>query len=225
MTAEPTQKPSSSKTPLLIALFAILVLATGGVLFFIFAQLTADNTTVTLPEIDVNSNGVTPITPPRQVDDFTLTTHTGEPASLSNFYGNPIVLYFGYTHCPDVCPLTLLEFKRAHELLGENADNVTFIFASVDGERDTAEWLARYFETRRVEDFMIGMTGTEQDLRRIGVDYGLFFEKQTNTGSQADYIVDHTASSFLIDPEGNLSAILSFGTEPSVIVEELEKFF
>jgi protein SCO1/2 len=203
----------------------VFALAVG--LYFLFSFLfppasDADYLQTMTSIIDEDNNGVAAITPPRLVADFTLESHTGDPFTLSDMDGKPILLYFGYTHCPDVCPLTMMEIKRVHQLLGDRADDVGYIFASVDGERDTAEWLARYLEFRGMDEFMIALTGSEGDLRRIGADYGLFFEKQRNTGSEASYIVDHTASTFLINQDRELTAILAFGTAPDVIAAEIE---
>lgn len=216
------QPKSSNLRPYLIGAFVVLVLATGVVLFFIFSALLETPDTRALPTLSEGSNGVTLITPPRTVNDFTLTSHTGDPLALSDLRGKPVLLYFGYTHCPDVCPLTLMEFRQVRSILGEQGDDVHFVFISVDGERDNPEWISRYFEVRSVEDFMIGLTGTEAEMKKLGVDYGLYFEKREDPGTAANYLVDHTASSFLIDAEGRLSTIFSFGTAAQTIAETLQ---
>lgn len=161
----------------------------------------------------------TRITPPREVADFTLTNQDGQPMSLSDFRGKVVVLYFGYTFCPDICPTTLAEFVRVKSNLGDSADQVAFVFVSVDGERDTPDVIKRYLANFD-EDF-IGMTGTEKEIRKIGVDYGLFFEKSKVEGTSADYLVDHTAASFLIDQQGRLHTVYAYSTAAEIISEDI----
>lgn len=227
---EMANSQQQSKTRLILLSVGLTVLTTvvGVVLFIVFDRLTQQpppsNLAAAAAIVDGEEfNGATPIDPPRPVADFTLPSHTGQPFSLSDVSGKVTMLYFGYTHCPDVCPLTLIEFKRVYELLGEDADKAAFVFASVDGERDTPEALAKYLEVRNVADFVIALSGEESDLRRIGLDYGLYFEKRTDTGSQANYLVDHTAASFLLNQDGELAMIFAFGTEASVMAEEIQK--
>ncbi|NJN67272.1 MAG: SCO family protein [Chloroflexaceae bacterium] len=161
----------------------------------------------------------TRIEPPRAVADFTLTSHTGAPLSLSSLRGQATLLYFGYTFCPDICPTTLAELVRVKRSLGPLADRVAFVFISVDGPRDTPEVLARYLPA--FDPDFIGLTGTEREIRKIGVDYGLFFEAQKVEGTSADYLVDHSAASYLIDPEGRLHTIYPYGTPAEVIATDL----
>lgn len=163
----------------------------------------------------------TRIEPPREVADFTLINQDNIPTSLSDFRGKPVILYFGYTFCPDICPTTLAELVYVKRNLQEHGkgDDVTFIFASVDGERDTPEVIKPYLAAFD-EDF-IGLTGTEKELRKIGVDYGLFFEKSQVQGTSADYLVDHTAATFLIDAEGRLHTVYAYATPADVISNDL----
>ncbi len=161
----------------------------------------------------------TRITPPREVADFTLTNQDGQPMSLSDFQGKPVLLYFGYTFCPDICPTSLAEFVRVKRNLGDSADKVAFVFVSVDGERDTPEVIKRYLAN--FDPDFIGMTGTEKEIRKIGVDYGLFFEKSQVEGTSADYLVDHTAASFLIDQQRRLHTAYAYGMPAEVISEDI----
>ncbi len=159
----------------------------------------------------------TVLDPPKEIGDFTLTSHTGDPLSLSDLRGKAVLLFFGYTHCPDVCPMTLAEFKQVKRELGDAADRVAFVFASVDGERDTPERLAAYVGA--FDPDFIGLTGDEATLREIGRDYGLFFQRSTYDNTQADYLVDHTASSFVVGPEGRLRIVYPYQTDPAIIAE------
>jgi protein SCO1/2 len=206
----------------LIGILTILVLVAAVALVAVFKQV-VDNYFGTPPSIvEVAQGGAAVVNPPRELNDFTLTSHTGDPLSLSDLRGKPVLMSFGFTHCPDVCPLTLMEYQRIREMLGDDADRVEFVFISVDGERDTPERLARYFETRKVDDFAIGMTGTEAQLRSLSADYGLSFEKNFDTGSQANYLIDHTANTYLVDTQGRLTTIFGFGTEPQVIHDHIQ---
>jgi protein SCO1/2 len=221
----PLETPRLNRTSLFIAVFSVALVATGVIAFLIFSTLfpAANTDFVDLSNPDLIQGGITPITPPRTVADFTLPSHTGEPYTLSSSHGKVRILFFGYTHCPDVCPLTMMEMERVRNQLDTQSDQVEFIFASVDGERDTVEWLNQYLNTRGVQDFMVGLTGTEGELKRVGADYGLYFAKNTDSGSASGYLVDHTASTFLIDQEGKLIAIMRFGTKPDVITEAVQE--
>lgn len=159
----------------------------------------------------------TVLDPPKEIGDFTLTSQTGDPLSLSDLRGKAVLLFFGYTNCPDVCPTTLSEFKQVKRELGDAADRVAFVFASVDGERDTPERLAAYVGA--FDPDFIGLTGDEATLREIGRDYGLFFQRSSYDDTQADYLVDHTASSFVVGPEGRLRIVYPYATDPAIIAE------
>ncbi len=198
--------------------------AINAVLFGLLAYIVIDrlaNARSDSPTIDGDwSSGATVYDPPRALRDFTLTTQSSERLSLSDLRGRMGLLFFGFTHCPDVCPTTLLEFKRVKQALGDDANEVAFVFISVDGVRDTPEVLARY-----LADFdpdFIGLTGDEVYLRQIGADYDLFFERR-EMGSEGGYTVDHTASSFLIDREGRLVMKFAFGTEPEAIAAAIRE--
>ena len=187
----------------------------GVALFIVFDRLTS---TGPFNAVDVEDfDGAIKITPPRGMPDFTLTNQHGERMSLSDLRGRYALLTFGYTHCPDVCPLTLNEFRRIRESLGELAAQVAFVFISVDGQRDRPAVIRRYFATRRLEG-LIGLTGDEADVRRLGGDYGLAFERRAEGDA---YLVNHTAGSFLLDREGRWMMRYSFGVMPSLIVDDL----
>ncbi len=162
----------------------------------------------------------TRIEPPREVADFTLTSSDSTPIRLSDLSGKPMMLYFGYTFCPDICPTTLAELVRVKRNLGEQGDDVSFVFISVDGERDTPQVIKTYLAAFD-EDFIGMTTDDEQTIRKIGVDYGLFFEKRKVEGTSADYLVDHTAATFLLDSEGRLHTIYGYGTPAQVISDDI----
>lgn len=163
----------------------------------------------------------TVLEPPRDLPDFTLTSHTGDPIRLSDLRGKAAVIFFGYTFCPDVCPVTVADFKRVKAELGEDASQVEFVFISVDPDRDTPERLATYLAN--FDPAFIGMTGGEATLRNIAQDYGVFFQRHTYDESGENYLVDHTASTFVVGPEGRLRIIYPYDTEPWIIADGVRK--
>ena len=128
------------------------------------------------------------IDPPKELADFTLRSHTGAPLSLSDLRGRPVLLFFGYTHCPDVCPMTMVAWKKVKTELGAAADDIAFVFVSVDGERDTPEVLAEFLN--KYHSTFIGLSGNVATLRTVGKDYGLYFEHQ-KPGDDAAYLLEH----------------------------------
>jgi protein SCO1/2 len=182
---------------------------------------------------DSNPGGGALVDPPHRVDDFTLTSHTGDSISLHEMRGRAVLMFFGYTHCPDVCPTTLADYRRVKQALGDDADDVNFVFVSVDGVRDTPDVLTDYLS--RFDPDFIGMTGDEATLRQIGAEYGLMFQLETvNVGHEHDddhehdlddenYFVQHTSPSFLIDRDGYLRMVYFYGTEPETIAEGIRQ--
>ena len=160
------------------------------------------------------------IDPPKQLIDFEMPSNTGENVKLSDFRGKPVLLFFGYTHCPDYCPTTLGEFKQIKKQLGEQGDDVAYVFVSVDGERDTPEVLNRYVTT--FDPSFVGLQGTSANLQPIAKDYGLYAKKNTEAGSAAGYLVDHTVVTYLIDKQGQLRVFYPLGVQPSTIANDVE---
>lgn len=162
------------------------------------------------------------IDPPVELTDFTMpSSQGGQPLSLSDLRGQPVLLFFGYTFCPDVCPTTLSEFKQTRELLGAAGDNVRYVFVSVDPERDTPAVLARFVGL--FAPTFIGLQGDEATLRQIGAEYGLYYQKQSVAGTSAAYLIDHSAAAYLIDAQGRLRTIYSYGTTPEVIAAGIQR--
>ena len=212
-------------TRVLCGIVIALVIGIIGVsLYIVFDRLTvADMAGDTANAVDGEGfDGAIAIDPPREMPDFTLTNQDGEPTSLSDWRGKYVLLAFGYTHSPDVGPLTMNEFGRIRNSLGDLAENVEFVFISVDSQRDTPDVLKQYFETLKI-DGIIGLTGSETDLRTLGADYGLSFEIEGDP-SQGDYFIDHTAGSFLLNPDGQWIMRYQLGALPSMIAKDLETF-
>ena len=157
------------------------------------------------------------IEPPRSMPDFTLTNQHGERMNLSDLRGRYALLTFGYTRCPDVCPLTLNEFRWIRESLDELAAHVAFVFVSVDGQRDRPAVIRRYFAARQLEG-LIGLTGDEADVRQLGRAYGLSFERS----GENPHLVNHTTGAFLLDSAGRWIRRYPFGVMPSLIADDLK---
>jgi protein SCO1 len=132
---------------------------------------------------------------------FRLTDHTGKPRTLEDFRGKAVVVFFGYTHCPDVCPATLLELRQTLDKLGEEKSRVQVVFITVDPERDTPAHLAKYVP--EFDPGFIGLSGSPEETARVAKDFKVFSQKVP--GSSADsYTVDHTAGIYVFDPKGQL---------------------
>jgi protein SCO1/2 len=151
--------------------------------------------------------------------NFKLTAANGQKVSLKDFKGKVIMLYFGYTFCPDVCPATLSELSGAMEILGTQAKDVQVIMISVDPERDTPEILAEYV-THFYPSFL-GVTGAPEEIAEVAAQYGIFYEAHEGTEATG-YLVDHTATVMVIDQDGNLKLAFPFGTSAEDIAEDLE---
>ncbi len=145
------------------------------------------------------------IDPPLPMADFQLTDHNGNAFRLSETKGNLVLLFFGYTYCPDVCPITLAEFKQIRESLGKQADKVRFIFITVDPQRDSPQVLAKHL--RNFDPNIIGLTGEEEELATVWKQFGAYREIRLQEGSE-NYLVDHTARIYVLD--ANQSLILTY---------------
>ena len=158
---------------------------------------------------------------PAPVPDFVLTDQHGQPFRLSDQLGQVVLLFFGYTQCPDVCPTTLATWKRVHEALGDDASRVRFVFVTVDPERDTAERLGMHVNAFN-PDF-VGLTGSSEDLEAVYDVFDVYYEKDTSSGSAAGYLVNHTATTFVLDPEGQWRLRETFGTEVDDVVHDVQQ--
>lgn len=155
---------------------------------------------------------------PQPAYDFTLTNQYGQESSLSDYNGRIVLLYFGYVTCPDVCPTTLAEIKRATEFLGERADEVQTIMITVDPERDTVDVMAEYLA--HFDPSFLGLVGTHDEISQIATYYGVYYQKQ-ESDSVLGYLVDHTATVMLVDQDGYLRLVFPYGTEGEAIAEDI----
>jgi protein SCO1/2 len=161
------------------------------------------------------------IDPPKAMPDFSLTNTDGKPLKLSDLKGKAVLIFFGYTHCPDICPLSLADFRAIKRELGDTARQMNFVMVSVDGSRDTPEVLGCYVKTFDPE--FIGLTGTEADVRKIGLNYGVHFEKQKPTGTEAAYLVAHTTYTYLLDAQGRWRMVFPFKTPVESVAADIKQ--
>ena len=141
-----------------------------------------------------------------------LTDHTGKLRRLEDFRGKAVVLFFGFTHCPDVCPTTLVDVSNALKKLGPDAGRVQVLFVTVDPERDTQDALAKYvtaFDPR-----FLGLRGDAAATRRAAKEFKIYYEKRKSGES---YSVDHSGQSYVLDPQGRLRLLV----RPDRIAEDL----
>lgn len=166
-------------------------------------------------------DGALRIEPPIDVPDFTLIDQNGQPFTTSALRGRHALLTFGFTNCPDICPLTLSDLQQVKELLGDRAAGLAVVFISVDGRRDSPSVLRSYFAFRKLDD-IIALTGGEDKVRAIGAPLGLSFEVAGDRSTGA-YSVNHSAGSFLLDSRGRWIMRFQFGLPPERIAAELQK--
>ncbi|HEY8416594.1 MAG TPA: SCO family protein [Limnochordales bacterium] len=159
--------------------------------------------------------------PPQPAPELGLMDQHGRTFRLADSRGRAVMLFFGYTNCPDVCPATLLYYTRIKQELGPLADRVRFVFVTVDPEYDTPERLRDYIN--RFDPSFYGLWASPEDLQPVLDAYGIYVEKVENENSPVGYWVNHTALSFLIDPQGRLLVAYPFGVEPTDIVSDLRQ--
>jgi len=157
--------------------------------------------------------------PPPPAAGFTLTGEDGQPVSLSDFRGEVVALYFGYTHCPDVCPTTMAEMYVWFQTLGDDAADLRAYFVSVDPERDTPEILDQYVSW--VSNRITGITGTPEEIDKIRQAWRVVADRVP--GSGGDYTINHTASVYLVDSKGQFEGTISYGEDAKSAVEKIRR--
>jgi len=162
----------------------------------------------------------TTISPPLPVTDFALQTANEEVFRLSEQKGKLILLFFGYTSCPDVCPVTLATFKQVYDDLGADAQLARFVMITADPDRDTPERVAEYAAQFNPE--FIGLSGDLVVLEQIWKELGVFVEKQ-ESNSAAGYLVSHTASVYVLDQQGGLFMTFPYGTNATEIADDIRQ--
>lgn len=154
-------------------------------------------------------------------NDFSLVDPDGKVRKLGDFKGKVVVMFFGYTQCPDICPTTLTEMQQAMALLGPQADRVQVLFVTVDPQRDTAEILKQYvpaFDSR----FLGLRPADEAALDKVTKDFKIYYKKVPGL-SPDSYTMDHTAGSYVFDPEGRLRLYIKHAQGPETLAHDLKE--
>ena len=150
--------------------------------------------------------------------EFELTSHHGQSVRLADFKGKVVVLFFGFMHCPDVCPTTLSELNVVMERLGANAKHVQVLFVTVDPERDTLENLSSYMGAFN-PDFL-GLSGTADEIATVTQEFKVIYQKVE--GSMSDtYSVDHSAGTYVFDRDGQVRLFVPYGANPDELTSDI----
>ena len=157
--------------------------------------------------------------PPRKASDFTLKASNGAAFRLSRYQGKVVLVGFGYTYCPDVCPTTLADLALVRKKLGADAERVQVIYVTVDPERDTVERLRAYMNA--FDKTFLGLTGTPEQLAGVRKAYGVSTRKTVMDKKSGAYLVHHSASVHVIDGAGYLRIMAPFGTPVEDMVHDV----
>lgn len=208
---------------LIPALSLVATLAAAGAFY---AALSARSGSGFMPAFRQDSGATAfegfAVSPPRPAPDIDMTAHTGQPFHLADVRGQAVLVFFGYTYCPDICPTTLARVSAALRELGDDAERVTMVFVTVDPKRDTLEGLARYlgnFSPR-----ILGVRGDEATIASTARSYGVNYSVDAPEGATPDpknYTISHSGYIFLIDPAGQLRAAFAGQVLPEEIAHDV----
>ena len=146
-----------------------------------------------------------------------LTSADGKPYTLASFAGKAVLVFFGYTQCPDVCPTTLAELSEVMKLLGDKADRLQVVMITVDPERDTPDVLKAYVTS--FDPRFLGLSGTPEQIKQAANSFKAFYAK--SAVANGTYSMDHTASFYLIDPKGESRVLLNNNAGAKAIVHDV----
>ncbi len=191
-------------TRLRLLIIAVAAVAIGGLLAVQFMPSGAP---------PVRSSGTALVGGP-----IKLTDHKGAAASDEAFRGRYMLVFFGYTYCPDVCPAGLQVMTAALEELGAKADNIQPLFITIDPERDTVPVMASYVENFHPR--LIGLTASPDEIATVAKAYRVYYKK---AGDDADYLMDHSSILYLMGPEGEFVKHFAYGTDASALAREIEQ--
>ena len=152
--------------------------------------------------------------------DFHLVDHNGKPRSLADFRGKAVVVFFGYTQCPDFCPTTLAELAAAMQKLGPDASRVQVLFITVDPERDTRDVLAHYVPA--FDPSFLGLSGDDKATAEVAKEFKIIYQKQPGK-TPGSYTLDHSAGTYIFDPQGRLRVYENHGPGPDVYAHDLRE--
>jgi protein SCO1/2 len=150
---------------------------------------------------------------------FSLNDHTGKPVTLDSYKGKVLVVFFGYTQCPDVCPTTMAEMAGVMKELGPQADQVQVLFITLDPARDTKELLAQYVPT--FDPRFVGLYGTPEQTAEVAKEFKVIYNK-VDGKTPDSYTIEHTAGSYVFDKNGKIRLFLRHGQGPAPITHDLK---
>jgi protein SCO1/2 len=162
----------------------------------------------------------TDVTGLRYAEDFALTDHNGVPRNLASFKGKVVLVFFGYTQCPDVCPTTMVELASVMKELGPQADQLQVLFITLDPERDTQQLLAEYvpaFDKR-----FLGLRGDAAATAKVAKEFKVFYAKVPGK-EPGSYSMDHTAGSYVFDKDGKVRLFVRHGQGTGPLVQDLKQ--
>ena len=146
---------------------------------------------------------------------FSLTDHTGKRVTRADFAGRHMLVFFGFTSCPDICPVALQAMAQAIDELGPSGEQVVPVFITIDPERDTVEQVADY--VGQFHDRMAGLTGTAEEIQAVAKAYRAFYEKVADENSSGDYAMNHSSIIYLMDGNGEYAAHFAFNADAEEI--------
>jgi len=152
--------------------------------------------------------------------DFALADPSGQVRTLADFKGKAVLIFFGFTQCPDVCPTTLAKMREVKQALGKDGDRVQVLFITVDPERDTPELLKAY--TAAFDPAFLGLRPTPEQLPALAKSFKIFYQKAPGK-APGSYSMDHSAMSYVYDPQGRLRLAVAHNADVKTIVEDLKK--
>ena len=196
---------------------AVLLGGAASVLLFAIAQFS----TPTRPASTITTGGVQVVGDARIGGPFSLVNQHGERVDESLLQGKTSFVFFGFTYCPDICPLGLQKIDLALDMVGEDAADVQTVFISIDPARDTPEALASYLSADVFPDNIVGLTGTEEEVAAAARAYGAFYAREDMPGSAADYLMNHSTQIYLMGPDGALDRLFTHASAPSDIAAGL----
>lgn len=171
------------------------------------------------PSVVENKLVATDITGADFEQNMRLTDHTGEIRTMDDYKGKVIALFFGYTHCPDVCPTTMADLKKTMQLLGDQANAVQVLFVTLDPERDTQAILAEFvpsFDAR-----FVGLRGTVEEIAATARMFKIFSSKVSSEG-RSGYTIDHSAGMYIYDQEGKIRLYVEYGEKPADLANDIK---
>jgi len=151
--------------------------------------------------------------------ELNLTDHNGKARTLADFRGKVVTVFFGFTHCPDVCPTTLAEMAQVMKALGPDADKVQVLFITVDPERDTPQLLKQYVPA--FHPSFLGLYGDLEATARTAKEFKVYYQKQSPRTAGGNYSVDHGAGTFILDREGRLRLFAQYGQGAGALVHDI----